>query len=196
MEIFIDEQKVDVTLDSERTVNDVLVGIEKNCAAQNATIVEIEINGESIPADKIDALCSKPIEDVYLLKLSTIAALDIIDSLKNLTQGFSRLEQELPKIAFNLQNGGVEQSFDLMVHLADVLDEFCHLINFCALFPEFFKAFTIDGKSPENFLVELAPILLNFCSAIEKIDIVMIGDLAEYEISPRISALAVAVKGL
>ena len=196
MEIFINEQKIDITLDDERTVGDVLKGIEQNCALQNATIVGIEIDGESIGADEIDSQSAKLIEDVRELKLSAVAALDIVNSFKDLTQEFSHLEQELPQIPLRLQSGRREESFATIQHLADVMDAFCRLTSLCALFPAFFEAFKIAGKTPRDFFGELSPVLNDFCSALENNDIIMMGDLAEYEICPRISALAAAVKEL
>jgi hypothetical protein len=196
MEIFIDGQKIDITLDSERTVGDVLTGIEQHCARQNATIVEIEIDGENVPASAIDAQSARLVDGARVIKLNTITASDIAAALKNLTREFSRLEQELPQIPLRLQSGRREESLAAIQRLADVMDEFCRLTSLCALFPAFFEAFKIDGGTPRDFLGGLSPVLNDFCSAMENNDIVMMGDLAEYEICPRISALDAAVKEL
>jgi hypothetical protein len=43
------------------------------------------------------------------------------------------------------------------------------------------------------FFPELAPLLKGFCEAMENNDIVLTGDLAEYEVKPRILAIAQAL---
>jgi hypothetical protein len=172
------------------------MGSEQNCALQNATSVESEIDGESVPASARDIQSVKLIEDVREINLNTIAVSDITAALKNLSQEFSRLEQELPQIPPRLQSGRREESLATSQRRADVMDVFCRLTSLCALFPASFEAFKIDDKTPKDFFAGLSPVLNEFCLALENNDIVMMGDLAEYEICPRISALDAAVKDL
>jgi hypothetical protein len=196
MDIFINENKIDVTLENERTVGDVLHGLMQSCDEENATIVDIEIDGTAVNAGGIDAESQRPLQDVRTIKLRTVSAADIRSAMKELRTNFRELETAAGDIPTLLQSGRREESYDTIRRLANAVDGFCRTTTLSALFPEQFSAMRIDGKAPNAFFSEFAPILNEFCSALENNDIVMIGDLAEYEIKPRLAALALVTEEL
>ena len=69
-----------------------------------------------------------------------------------------------------------------------------HAATLSALFPETYSKLLIDGKEIGTFFSEFAPVLSDFEKALETKDTVTVGDLAEYEISPRLDKLAAAIK--
>jgi hypothetical protein len=190
MEIFINETGIDVTLENEHTLGDVLNAIEQSCAQGNATIVDIEVDGKPVNADDIDSESHKAIEDIQVLKLRTVSADDIRDSLRDMGEDFLGLAQDFCNIPSWLQSGKREDAYKTIQNLANIIDAFCRVTTLSALFPEQFAVMRIGGKTPNDFFTDFSPILNDFCKALENNDIVMIGDLAEYEIAPRLSDIA------
>jgi hypothetical protein len=190
MDIYINGNAVDVTLEGERTVGDVLKGIEQSCEAQNATIVEIEVDGRALGVNEIDAEAQKSIEETGTLKLRAVSARDIEEALAGLGAEFSRLEQELQNIPALMQGGKKGGAYQAINDFANAIDAFCHVAALSALFPGRFALAKIGRESPQEFFENFSPVLHDFCKALEDNDIVMIGDLAEYEIAPRISAIS------
>ena len=52
MEIFINDTKADITLENEKTVEDILKGIETECEKIDATIIGVSIDGTEIDAEE------------------------------------------------------------------------------------------------------------------------------------------------
>ena len=78
----------------------------------------------------------------------------------------------------------------MIASLADLIDNICHTASLSALFPERFGNLKIDNKSFSEFFSEFSQIFKDFEQAISSGDTVLMGDLAEYEISPRLEQLA------
>jgi hypothetical protein len=190
MDIYINDNMIDATLEDERTVGDVLEAVERDCESQNATIVEIEIDGRVLAASEIDSESAKEIDGIHSLKLRVVSESDIAGAFAGLGEEFSRLERELPDVPALMQGGKKSEAYGTIQNLADAIDTFCRLTAFSALFPDRFSLVKIDGASPQEFFEDFSPVLSGFRKALEDNDIVMIGDLAEYEIAPRISAIS------
>ena len=80
--------------------------------------------------------------------------------------------------------------------VADSINHFCHLAALASLFPETFTNTTIDGMNFNDFFKDFSPILADFEQALQNNDTVMIGDLAEYEICPRLQKISESLKNL
>lgn len=186
MDIFLDEQKLEITLENEKTLGDILNGIESECEKLDATIVAIEVDGKKIEPEKIDYISSYEIDKINVLKISTVCKNDIYTSLKQIKECIEEIEGDFSLISANLQTGKDAQVNVTIKKFADIFDGFCKVITFSALFPKDFSNFTIAGSSVSDFLSDFSPILLDFEDALEQKDTVLISDLAEYEILPRL----------
>ena len=80
-----------------------------------------------------------------------------------------------------------------IIKLSDVMNAFCNTVTWSSLFPEKFGSIMIDGKNLSDFLSDLSPILKDFSDALENSDSVLLGDLSEYEICPRLESLSKAI---
>ena len=80
--------------------------------------------------------------------------------------------------------------------LADSINHFCHLAALASLFPETFTNSTIDGMNFNDFFKDFSPILADFEQALQNNDTVMIGDLSEYEICPRLKSISESLKNM
>ncbi len=194
MELYINETNIDVTLEDEKTIGDVLREIEINNAQNNATTVAIKLNGDEVNADNYDEIAIKPIENDTKIEIRVISQNEIETALKLKAKDCDKLTSDLANISVELQNGNLKAANSVIINLADFIDDLCHLTTLTALFPERFTSITIDNKSVSEFFKDLSSILSDFKDAIEQQDSVTIGDLSEYEISPRLQAISKAIK--
>ena len=186
MEIFINEQKAQITLENEKNLGDILVGIESECEKASATVIGIELNGNAIEADKIEEFSKTELSNIETLKLTTVCKSDIYTSFKQIAQNIAEIEDAFSMVSANLQTGKDKEVNEVLAKFADIFDYFCRVITLSTLFPQDFSNFLIAGSSIKDFLADFSPILSDFENALQQKDTVSISDLAEYEILPRL----------
>lgn len=196
MEFYVNGEKIDIQLENEKTVGDVLKSFEEEFAKNNATTVNIILNGKNVDADHFDDECKKPLEDNTKLELSVISLSDIQNSFKAEAEECSDLAKKMLEIPEKLQAGKDKEASKMITLLTDFIENFCHTASLSALFPENYKDIKIDEKNLKDFFADFTQILSDFEQAISSKDTVLIGDLAEYEISPRLVAIADSIKDL
>ena len=168
------------------------IKLEKN----NGTIFSIKINDNDINAEKIDEIYLKPIEEIDSIKVISIFAQDIIDSLKSLSTEIEELNSDLEQLPVFLQGNSQSKVPVILTKFADIFDNLCHIISLSAIFPNIFDKVQIDNMSISDFIKDFGPLLEDFENAIKENDTVTIGDIAEYEIKPRFESLISTVKDL
>ena len=196
MEIYLNEQKLDITLEDEKTVGDVLRSFEQTASQYKCATVGIKIDGKQIDAQDFDKAAEQPIESAKRIDLTVVSEDAVADAFKNASADIKDTVELLTQIPAQLQNGGDSKAKASIARLADVVDNFCHIIALSTLFPERFAAIKIDGKNLSAFFEDFMPIFNDLNGALSNGDTVTLGDLAEYEISPRLTALAAAVKNI
>ncbi|MBQ1983066.1 MAG: hypothetical protein II232_00370, partial [Spirochaetaceae bacterium] len=77
MDIYINNTKADITLEDEKTIEDVLKGIEIECEKIDATIIGVSIDGTEIDAEELSNRFSDLIENTSTLEITTICKDDI-----------------------------------------------------------------------------------------------------------------------
>lgn len=194
MELFVNDEKIEITLETEKTVGDVLRSFEEDCAKNNATTVNIVLDGNLVSAEDFDEICKKEFSETTKLELTVITQDEIKNSFKVLGDECKDLSEKLLEVPVNIQSGKDREVNGLIAKLADFVDKFCHTASLSALFPEIFKNISIDSKNLTEFFADFSQILGDFEQAISSKDTVLMGDLAEYEISPRLLAISNAVK--
>ena len=80
-------------------------------------------------------------------------------------------------------------------NLADSIEDFCRIAALASLF-EAYSNITIDGKPFKEFFADFSPVLNDFEQALKANDTVSVGDLAEYEICPRLLAIAKTLENI
>ena len=63
MEFYLNDEKIDVTIENEKTVGDVFKSFEINCEENNAAVIGITLNGKNITADLFDEVSKQELED-------------------------------------------------------------------------------------------------------------------------------------
>lgn len=190
----VNGQDVDVTLEDEKTVGDVLKSFEDAASQNEATTVGIVLNGETISPDHFDEILGHPLEDKTSLELTVLTKGQLVDSLKGISDQISKLA--LDEIPVLLQGGKDKEVASIIDSLASDCSAFFHTATMTSLFPELYGRLTIDGAAFLDFFKDFLPILSDLKDAMEGNDTVTVGDLAEYEISPRLKAITQAIAAL
>lgn len=190
MELFVNGSKLDVQLEDEKTVGDVLKAFEEECQKINTTTVAIQINGKNISADLFEEAAKEELKDDTIIELKTISQAAIEASFEEERKFCLKLADELKSVSIYLQSGKDNEANKLITSLADLIDNICHTASLSALFPYKFGNLLIDGKTLPDFFLDFSGILSELEKALETKDSVLTGDLAEYEISPRLEMLA------
>ena len=196
MELYVNNEKLDIVLENEKTVGDVLKSFEAECAKNDATTVNIILNGKTIGAQELDSVLNEPLSDTTKLELTIITKAEILSLFSNQKQECEQLSQELLDLPVKLQSGKDKEAGVLISKLADFIERFCHTATLSALFQEVYTKLTIDGKNLNDFFKDFSEILNDFEQAIASKDTVLMGDLAEYEISPRLISISNTIKEL
>ena len=194
MELFVNGEKIDITIEDEKTVGEVLKSFEKEAEKSEATTIGIFLNGKKVLADDFDEASKTPLEENTKIELTVLSKQDVIDSLEKSKDKFSSLAQKLPEVPVALQGGKDKEANTVIAELAEAIDDFCHTAALSALFPEVYSSIVIDGKNVTEFFEEFAPIAADFEQSLETKDSVTSGDLCEYEIAPRLELIAKAIE--
>ena len=196
MELKVNGQHVDITLEGEKSVGEVLKAFEEEAAKNNATTISIKIDGKDIPAEDFEKAVASPIKENTLIELSVITKGEILELLKTSKDGLKETASSLKEISVLLQNNRDGEVNQIVSRLAGEIDSFCHAATLSALFPDLYSLLKIEDKEIGEFFEEFAPVLRDFEEAFENKDTVTTGDLAEYEIAPRLEAVCSSLEKL
>jgi len=196
MDFYVNGEKIDVKLEDEKTIGDVLKSFEVTCEENNAAVIGISIDGKTITADIFDEESKKELSENTKFEFSIINVETIKDSFANLANLFEELSTKMEEVPVLLQKNETKLASESITTLADSINHFCHLAALASLFPETFTNTTIDGMNFNDFFKDFSPILADFEQALQNNDTVMIGDLAEYEICPRLQKISESLKNL
>ena len=194
MRLKVNGQDIDVTLEDEKTVGDVLKSFEDEAAQNDATTVRIVLDGEPVSPDGFDAILDKPLTDKTSLELTVLTKLQVVESLKEISGRIQQLKlEEIPVL---LQGGKDAECAAIINSLASDCDAFFHTASLSSLFPDVYDRLSIEGASFIDFFKDFLLILSDFKDAMEGNDTVTVGDLAEYELEPRLKAVTKAIDAL
>mgnify|MGYP006313546031 FL=1 len=188
MKIYINDNELDFTLENEKTCGDVLNQIQIQFEKDNATIIGINIDGKNISVEEIDSLSQVGIEDVEIIKIIAVSAEHIKETLIALSYNFDKINQGFEDFPVLLQGNDMVKVSEVLKNFADDFDLLCRTVSLTALFPEYFANIKIEENSLVDFIKEFSPFLEDFENAIKENDTVTIGDIAEYEIKPRLES--------
>lgn len=194
VEVYINGNKIDAQLESEQTIGDVLRSFELTCEQNDAAVIGIVVDDKVISADEFDEAAKKPLEENTKFDFSVVTKQAVKESLEDLSKCFQELSVKMENVPMDFQNGKVQNVTSSIKELADNIDNLSHVAALASLFPDSFKATTIDGQNFNDFFQEFSPILLDYEQALQANDTVLIGDLSEYEICPRLRSISEALK--
>ncbi len=195
MDFYINDEKIDITLDEEKNVGDVLKSFELTCEQNDSAVIGIRIDGKQITAELFDECAKKPLDDNMKFEFNVVTRQNIKDAFKNLSGLFKQLSERMQTIPVELQSGKAKEANESIMALADSIDEFCHIATLASLFQDYTEV-KIEDKPFSEFFKDFSPVLSDFEDALKNNDTVTVGDLAEYEICPRLASIAKTLEGL
>ena len=178
MDFYINDEKIDITLDEEKNIGDVLKSFEITCEQNDTAVIGIRINGKQITAEIFDEYAKKPLEDNMKFEFSVVTRQNIKDAFKNLSELFRQLSEKMQTVPVELQSGKAKEANESILALADSIDEFCHIATLATLFQDYTEV-KIEDKPFSEFFKDFSPILSDFEDALIYNDTVTVGDLAE-----------------
>lgn len=196
MTLIVNGQNLDITLENEKTVGDVLKSFELEAEKSELATIKICLNKKEITSEEFDTIISEPLEEDTLLELTVISKGEVISALEDSAGKFTELAEQLEEIPVMLQSAKDSEANSIITTLAKEIDIFCHTTALSALFPDVYSKLTIDGKDIGTFFSEFSPVLSDFEEALKSKDTVTIGDLSEYEISPRLTSISEAINSI
>ena len=194
VEIYINGQLVDSQIEDEETIGDVLRSFEITCEENKAAVIGILVDGKQITAELFDEEAQKPLGKNTKFDFTVVSENDIKASFVKLSELFNELSLQMENVPMELQKGNNKEVSTTIRGLADSIDQFCHVATLATLFPKTFNKPEIDGFNFDEFFKDFSPILKDFEEALQNNDSVMIGDLAEYEICPRLQSISETLK--
>ncbi len=196
IEFYINGQQVDVQLEDEQTIGDVLKSFEATCEENKAAVIGIIVDGKQITADIFDEEAANALGKDTKFEFSIVTENDIKASFSKLSELFSELANQMEGVPVALQSGKNLEVSESIKKLADSIDQFCHIATLASLFPETFSSESLNGINFKDFFAEFSPILKDFEDALQNNDTVMLGDLSEYEICPRLKDISKALQNM
>lgn len=190
MEIFINGNQIDASIENEKTIGDVLKSFAQECENNKAAVIGIKVDGKQITAELFDDESSKPLCENTKFEFDVVTESAVADSSSSFVQELLSLSEEIAQVPSFFMNGKSKEANDCIKKLADAIDQFCHLAALASLFPEKFNTSKIGDKNFTEFFSDFSPILNDFENALASNDTVLTGDLCEYEICPRLSDMA------
>jgi len=195
MVININGERLTYTLEKEKKIGEVLGSIEEACRKEHETIVKVEADGRELNPDELDQLFMQPVDADITINLSTLSGANIRSYIRELSQELLRSAEELEQIPVYMQTGKDVQAFTLLEHLSQRLNELYRAFLLSDL-----TGLPVDPQIEEkpfhDYQKEITGLLRDIVTGIEEKDIIQVGDLAEYELSPLVKALINGVSSL
>lgn len=196
IEFYVNGQKIDVQLENEQTIGDILQSFEQTCEENDAAVIGITVNGKVITADIFDDIIKNRLSDDIKFEFTIVTVQEIKDSFTKLSELFNQLSEQMEKVPVELQNGHNQEVSQSIKTLADSIEQFCHVATLASLFPETFTNTKVNDMNFQDFFADFSNIMKDFEDALQNNDTVMIGDLSEYEICPRLRAISDSLKSM
>lgn len=196
IEFYINGQNIDVQLENEKTVGEVLQSFEATCEENEAAVIGISVDGKPVTAEIFDEEAKKALGKDTKFEFSIVTKNDIKASFEKLSELFDALSAQMESVPVALQSGKNLEVSESIAKLADSIDQFCHIATLASLFPDTFNSETLKGLDFKVFFEDFSPILKDFEDALQNNDTVMLGDLSEYEICPRLKEISKALKAI
>jgi hypothetical protein len=187
MNIEINGERLDAQIDTEKTLGDVLVVLETELSGVGAAIIGVEVDGTAV--GDVHAVAKRPLAEVATVNVRAVTADELKAVLLAEKPGLESIAQNLENLSVLLQSGKQKEADALIKATSGKIQSIVELVKFTALFPDRFAGI-------QDFFRDFTPLLSDFCKAIEDRDSVGMGDLGEYEIKPKLDALAKMLVGL
>ncbi len=191
MEISINGTNINFTLDQEENVGQILGALESECEKNGMTITGISVDGTDLAADELDTLFSRGPDEVTTLALETISGGDVVSIMHRLGLRMEEHRIGLSEIPILLQTGNDGKVMDIIHAFAQDFESLCQSIPLLgSISTRDVSELLVENIPLDQYPPQLTPLLGELIEAIKSNDTVLIGDISEYELAPKVEALA------
>lgn len=190
MRLLLNEEELDFTLENEKVSLDIYNAMVELSRKNEAVVTGITIDGEVLTQENFQSLMSKSVEDVEVMEFSTVLLSGLFDLLTEMLPEGGEIFSGLESLSAQLQTGKVKESSKTIQEIANLMEIVIYVFNCCGNFPEKFISEKIGDQDFKEFFNGFMAVLPEFLDSFENKDYVLLGDLAEYEILPRLKALS------
>jgi hypothetical protein len=197
MIIKIDEKELDITLENEETVGDVVLAVEKWLESGDLFVSGIKIDGQTVASGAINEVFKQKIAKITLIELKTANKKELFDEavakFTDLEAGLADLLARLSDFSVDMQTGAEEKASDTVRYFSDFSAEL--LLVAGELFSGLENA--SENTPASNTITKVSAfctILKDFFAAYENNDMVLTGDLCEYEVRPALADIFSSIK--
>jgi hypothetical protein len=192
VDIFINDIKADIILEDEKTVGEVLSGLDKVINDNGQVLWALAVDGENASHNNMKEAFERKVEDIKHINIITVSIAAAVEAVKttcaalkdDLDAAITRLEN----LSLDYQMGKDDRAAQTITLFTGMADQLLACVR--ALPHNTLKAFLPE---PDAFYGEWNDLLRQFLDALTEHDTVSAGDLAEYEIAPRLRSLFDAV---
>ncbi|HAW85808.1 MAG: hypothetical protein A2087_10405 [Spirochaetes bacterium GWD1_61_31] len=165
-------------------------------AEENSFIDSLLETLRSVPEENL-ATCHDKLEQVRLFFSERLAeAEDPRLAMVKTTALFQSLFDDLGTVSVRLQTGKDRAAMHTMVVIVELINKTVRILpDFIAVLPDS-RDLRIDNQTIQEFYDNFNGVLRELMTAFEHKDSVLIGDLAEYEIRPRMAVFFKAIDAL
>jgi hypothetical protein len=196
LNILINGQRIDFETEGEKTVGEILGAMEGECEKSGLTVTGVRVDGVDVAAADMDALFGRDADTIGDIELSTMSGKEVRGMITALGTRFAGHSDQLVEVPVLLQTGKDMRVMETINALSNDLYELYQLLPLMPLAG-------IDGGGPEvgdvaltDIPSSLSPLLKDLLGALESKDTILVGDLSEYELAPRIRQLGTALSSI
>ncbi len=188
MNIKLNDQNLDFQLESEKTMGDVLGGIEEKCQAEKMTVIEVKVDGKLLYPKDLDSFFQEPVENDFKIELFTMSGNDVKNMLKKIGENFVSLAENLESIPVKMQSGEDDSALKILEDFSLNLQDLYTMVKFFDL-AEIDTKHKFGDKDLSEYQEEISELLETLIKAFENKDTIEISDISEYELSPLAKTL-------
>ncbi|MGP1575994.1 MAG: hypothetical protein ACTTH7_00630 [Treponema sp.] len=195
MTISLNGTPITYTLENEKTIGEVLGAIEAACKQENETVIAVYVDDKELTAEELEALFTQPVDNGHTIELRTVSGVQVRSYMQELVSVLTEYIHEFEKISVYMQTNEESKVFELLQQFSQKLNEFyrCFLLFDITNIPVDIE---IEGRQMQEYQKDITAFMQDIISAIEEKDIIQVGDIAEYELSPLVKTLLNGVSSI
>lgn len=196
MEIFINGNNIDYIKENESTLGEILGSLESECERSGMTITGIAVDGLNLGASELDDLFARDPEEVSRIELETISGQDIHAMLRDLGGEFAECITPLTDVPIQLQTGKELAVMETINRFSMRLERLYRLLPLLPLGGFDQKELLVQATPLAELPGLLSPILEELLGALKNRDTILVGDISEYELAPKIEELSAVLSAI
>lgn len=188
MDVILDGAKGFAFTSPPKDLLGAIVALSEYAQQRGRSILGIRVDGQNIdPAKLVEAFKGKKIEDIRELSVETEDVSKLVsDCLSELESALAELPTACHELAAVFQGSEPQSGFEPFQRLAEIWEHVkSRQYLIAGALGLDFGQIEVNGKTVEAMQEELNGFLSEAAGALESGDLILLGDLLEYELAPR-----------